>query len=71
VEVEQVISIFRVKEKTKKETASSTCHCGPAFYLLHAGFFLGVLFDPEDGSYIVLRNVGCFSTDYRALYSET
>jgi hypothetical protein len=28
-----------------------------AYCLLHAGFFLGSLFDPEDGGDILLRNV--------------
>jgi hypothetical protein len=26
--------------------------------LLHAGFFLGLLFNPEDGDDIFLRNIG-------------
>jgi hypothetical protein len=29
-----------------------------AYYLLHAGFFLGLFFDPEDGGDMFLRNVG-------------
>jgi hypothetical protein len=31
---------------------------GSACYLLYAGFFFGLFFDPEDGSGILLRNVG-------------
>jgi hypothetical protein len=30
-------------------------------YLLHAGLLLGLFFDPEDGGYMFLRNVGCFN----------
>jgi hypothetical protein len=34
----------------------------------HAGFFLDLFFDPEDGGDMLLRNVGWLSTDYTALY---
>jgi hypothetical protein len=34
----------------------------------HAGFLLGLFSDPEDGGDMFLRNVGCLSTDYTALY---
>jgi hypothetical protein len=37
-------------------------------YLLHARFLLGLFFNPEDGGYICIRNVGWFSADYTALY---
>jgi hypothetical protein len=37
-------------------------------YLLHAGFLLGLYFDPENGGNMFLRNVGCLSTDCTALY---
>jgi hypothetical protein len=37
-------------------------------YQLHTGLFLGLLFDPQDGGHMMLRNVGCLSTDYTALY---
>jgi hypothetical protein len=30
----------------------------------------GLLFDPEDGVDIFLRNIGLFSTDYTALYAR-
>jgi hypothetical protein len=34
----------------------------------HAGFLLGLLFDPEDGGDTFLRNVASLLTDYMALY---
>jgi hypothetical protein len=37
-------------------------------WLLHADFLLGLLFDPEDGDAIFLRNVGLVSLDYKAIY---
>jgi hypothetical protein len=36
--------------------------------LLHAGFLLGLLFYPEDGGDMFLRNVGRLSANYTALY---
>jgi hypothetical protein len=36
--------------------------------LLHAGFFLGLFLDPEDGGEVFLQNVGCLTTDHTALY---
>jgi hypothetical protein len=36
----------------------------------HAGFLLGLFFDPDDGSDMFLRNVGWLSTDYAALYTK-
>jgi hypothetical protein len=41
---EYVASIFRVEEQ--------------AYYLLHAGFLLGLVFDLEDGGEMFLRNLG-------------
>jgi hypothetical protein len=29
---------------------------------------LGLLYDPEDGSYMFLQNIGSLSADYMALY---
>jgi hypothetical protein len=34
----------------------------------HAGFLLGLIFDPHDGRGMFLRNVGWLPTDYTALY---
>jgi hypothetical protein len=39
-----------------------------ACYLLHAGFWLGLSFDPEVGGDMFLRNFGWHSTDYTVLY---
>jgi hypothetical protein len=36
--------------------------------MLQAGFILGLVFDPEDGGDIFLRNACSLSTDYTALY---
>jgi hypothetical protein len=30
---------------------------GSACYLLHAGYLLGLFFDPEDGSDMLLQNI--------------
>jgi hypothetical protein len=50
-----------VSEKHVTSTSKlSTCY--------HAAFLLGLFFDPEDGSDMLLRNVGLLSTDYTALY---
>jgi hypothetical protein len=37
-------------------------------WLLHAGFLLGLLFNPKDEGVMYFRNVGWPSTDYIALY---
>jgi hypothetical protein len=42
-----------------------------AYCLLHAGFLLGILFNPEDGGDMFFRNVGWLSTDYIAIYPRT
>jgi hypothetical protein len=42
----------------------SSIFCCP----LHAGSLLGLLFNPEDGDKMFLRNVSLLSMDYLALY---
>jgi hypothetical protein len=37
-------------------------------YHLHAGFLLGILFDPEDGDDMFLRIFSSMSTNYMVLY---
>jgi hypothetical protein len=41
-----------------------------AFCLLHAGFLFCLIFNPEDGADILLRNTGWLSADYTTLYPE-
>jgi hypothetical protein len=36
----------------------------------HAAFLLSLFFDPEDGGNIFLRNIGLYSTGYKALYRK-
>jgi hypothetical protein len=53
------------KNKPSKKQRESRAMCATCS---HSGFLLGLLFDPEDGGDIFLRNVGLISTDYTALY---
>jgi hypothetical protein len=41
-----------VKSVENQQTFRSAC------YLVHARFFLGLFFDPENGGEVLLRNVG-------------
>jgi hypothetical protein len=38
-----------------------------SFYMLHAGFLLGIFFGPEDGGDVFLRNISRLSKEYTAL----
>jgi hypothetical protein len=49
------------------DSQSSDCEAGNNF-LLHNDFLMDLFFDPEDGSYLLLRNVRWLSPDYTALY---
>jgi hypothetical protein len=71
-----IASIFRVEEKAEQETSvkaggklSREEYSLDYFAIcFHAGFLLGLFFDPEEGGDMFLRNVGGFSTEYTALY---
>jgi hypothetical protein len=52
---EYVASIFRVKDKPSKKPAQSKWQAEQSLH--HAGFLLGLVFDPEDGSNMLLQNV--------------
>jgi hypothetical protein len=41
-----------------------------ACYLLHSGFLFDLFFNPEDGRYIFLKNIGWYSTDSTVLCSR-
>jgi hypothetical protein len=54
VSQENVVSIFRVKEYAKRKA----CVNPLLLHLLHAGVFLGLFFDTEDGGYVFHKNFG-------------
>jgi hypothetical protein len=53
---------WRLSQARNQHEAGSAC-C-----LLHSGFFVGLLFDPEDWGGMFIRNVGWLSTEYTASY---
>jgi hypothetical protein len=52
------------QETSMKQAVSS------AWYLIHAGFLLGLLLDPEDGVDKFISKVDWLSPDYTALYTS-
>jgi hypothetical protein len=46
----------------------SPLNVGSSHCLLHGGFLLGLLFNPEDGDDIFLQNVDLLSMDYMVLH---
>jgi hypothetical protein len=59
-------STFRVEEQAKQGTSMKQAANRALF---HAGFLLDLLFNPENDSNMFLRNAGCLSPDYMALYT--
>jgi hypothetical protein len=64
----KLCSPLKVNQILKEHVASIF---SSAYYVLHAGFSLGLLFDPAAGNDILFRNAGWISTGYTALYSST
>jgi hypothetical protein len=56
------VSKFRIVQETGADCS--------AFHLLHAGSFLSLFFDPEDGGDMFLRNVGCLSMQIDGVTSQ-
>jgi hypothetical protein len=42
------------------------CYAKLYFHLTHAGFLLGLFFDPDDDGEIFMQNAGRLSMDYTA-----
>jgi hypothetical protein len=53
---------------TCRKVTNQVANGASACYVLHAGFLLGIYFDPEDGGDIFPQNVSWLSTDCMALY---
>jgi hypothetical protein len=51
------LQVQKLSQAKNQRTADSSAG-GCALYLLHAGFFVGLFFDPEDGGDMFLRDVG-------------
>jgi hypothetical protein len=60
--VELVLPLF-TEPPIPNMHSSSSCYS-----MLRAGFLLGLLFSPDNGGDLFLRNVGWLSTDYMALH---
>jgi hypothetical protein len=65
VSEEHVTSIFSVKKLAKQKTNMKLV-AEPACYLLHAGFLLGIFFNPKDGGDIFLWNISWLPVDYNS-----
>jgi hypothetical protein len=57
-----------VKHHTRKAKAIFTAL--PCLHLLHAGFLLGLFFDPGDGGNTFLQNISSLSTNYMSLLNN-
>jgi hypothetical protein len=57
VNIYQTLLVHTVEDST--EQAGNLGNLDLYLYLFHAGFFLGLFFDPEDGGDVFLRNVAC------------
>jgi hypothetical protein len=58
---------LKVEEEVKQENSMKRATSIASCYLLYAGFFLGLFFDPEDEGDMLLRNAGGIANDYAAL----
>jgi hypothetical protein len=53
---EHITSIFRFKEQAKQETSMKAGGKAELATCFHAGFFLGLFFDPENRGDMFLQN---------------
>jgi hypothetical protein len=58
VSEEHIFSIFMVEEQAEQETSLKAGGFALSTTCFHAGFLLGLFFDPEDGGDMFLRNFG-------------